>query len=211
MAIQRPTAYQIGPGSPGPTWSSTLKRVPGLTGPVETVFVCGHGGGSYDASMTLYEELLRLVGSLEAERIDYAICGGIAVAIHGYARFTRDIDILIRRDDIERVRALARKLEFDLEAGLIPFGKGTPKEREVFRVSKAAGPDVLSLDLVLVSPILEDVFASRVLVSWQQRTLQVVSRDGLAKMKRLAGRDQDRLDLKQLGFGEEEGAIDGKS
>jgi hypothetical protein len=161
------------------------------------------------APVTLYEELLALVSSLEAQGVGYAICGGIAVAIHGYARFTRDIDVLIRRDDLERVRELARALGFDLEAGIIPFAKGTPKEREVFRVSKAVGPDLLSLDLVLVSPILEDVFSSRVFGSWQQRSLQVVSREGLAKMKRLADRDQDRLDLKQLGFADT-GGIDGK-
>jgi len=70
----------------------------------------------------------------------------------------------------------------------------------IHRVTKIDGAEFLSLDLVLVSAILEDVWKEREYYSWQDRVIHAVSANGLAKMKRLANRDQDQLDLKKLGF-----------
>jgi hypothetical protein len=39
----------------------------------------------------LVGELNLIVNALEESGLDYALCGGIAVAIHGYPRATRDI------------------------------------------------------------------------------------------------------------------------
>jgi hypothetical protein len=44
--------------------------------------------------MDLYDELRSLVAALDRQHVDYAICGGIALALHGYPRFTKDIDLL---------------------------------------------------------------------------------------------------------------------
>ena len=38
--------------------------------------------------------------------IPYSICGGVAVCLHGYQRNTVDLDLVIRRDDSDRVRGL---------------------------------------------------------------------------------------------------------
>jgi hypothetical protein len=38
--------------------------------------------------------------------IDYAIAGAIALAEHGFTRLTTDVDVLIRRDDLGRFKAL---------------------------------------------------------------------------------------------------------
>jgi hypothetical protein len=65
---------------------------------------------------------------------------------------------------------------------------------------------VLPLDLLLVGPVLEEAWSSREVFEWKGRRAKVVSVEGLAKMKRLAGRDQDRRDLKDLGF-EEDGDV----
>jgi hypothetical protein len=150
--------------------------------------------------MDLYEELLGLVDALEAKGIDYALCGGIAVAIHGYARFTKDIDLLIREEDRDRVRQAVADRGFVVEGGRLPFGAGGPFAREVDRVSKVQGQEVFTLDLLLLPPFLEDVWKNREVFEWKGRRMQVVSAEGLAKMKRIAGRDQDLLDLKKLGL-----------
>jgi hypothetical protein len=148
--------------------------------------------------MDLYEELLALVDRLAAEGIDYALCGGVAVAFHGHPRFTKDIDILLRPEDVDRTLDAIATLGFDLDAGTITFGTGTPEAREVRRVSKSLGPDVLTLDILLVSAVLEGVWATRGVFAWRDREIRVVSREGLVLMKRLAGRDQDLLDAKLL-------------
>ncbi len=43
----------------------------------------------------LYDELRTLISALDRGKIEYALCGGIAMAIHGRPRATVDIDILI--------------------------------------------------------------------------------------------------------------------
>ena len=41
--------------------------------------------------LNLLTEFQNIVNSLEEEKIEYAICGGIAMAIHGFLRATVDI------------------------------------------------------------------------------------------------------------------------
>ena len=45
-----------------------------------------------------------------------ALCGAVALAIHGAPRGTKDIDVLLREDDLPRLRDVARKQGFDIEA-----------------------------------------------------------------------------------------------
>ena len=75
-----------------------------------------------------------------------------------------------------------------------------PTERRVFRLTKVEGNSHMTVDLVLVNPLLEDVWAAREKHLVEGKTLRVVSREGLGKMKRLAGRPQDLADLSQLGL-----------
>jgi hypothetical protein len=64
--------------------------------------------------MGLYQGLAGVVDALNEAGIDDAVCGGMAVAMHGYARLTKDIDLLVRREDVERILELAAPLGFDL-------------------------------------------------------------------------------------------------
>ena len=116
------------------------------------------------------------------------------------ACFTRDTDLLIRREDLEGVRAATRARGFVLEVGPIPFDAGGPREREIYRVSKVEPGELLSIDLLLVNAFLQPVWDEREVYEWEGRQVQIVSADGLARMKRLAGRDQDLVDLKHLGY-----------
>ncbi len=38
------------------------------------------------------------------EKVSYALCGGMAVGIHGYPRFTQDIDFLIPPESLDQAR-----------------------------------------------------------------------------------------------------------
>jgi hypothetical protein len=150
--------------------------------------------------MDLYDELVGILQRLDDQGIDYAICGGIAVALHGYPRFTKDIDLVVLAEDAERVADALEPQGFVFRAGRVPFDVGGPYEREIYRVSKIENGETLTLDLLLVNEALQDVWEQRELFDWRGRRISVVSVQGLAKMKRLAGRDQDLLDLKMLGL-----------
>jgi hypothetical protein len=41
---------------------------------------------------------------LDEEHIDYAIAGALALAVHGRPRMTDDVDVSIRRDDLQRFK-----------------------------------------------------------------------------------------------------------
>lgn len=153
--------------------------------------------------MDLLQELEHVVDVLRREHLEFALCGGLAVNVYGHVRATRDIDFLVRRESVERLRDSVVSLGYTLRSGRIPFGAGTPNEREVWRVSKAEGTALLSLDLLVVTPVFEPVWNDRQRVQWRGRTLDIVSLAGLATMKRLAGRPQDLADLAALGLPED--------
>lgn len=150
--------------------------------------------------MNFTDELFLVADSFERNGITYALCGGVAVVIHGYPRVTRDIDLLIEEQDLDRARRALEASGYTLTSGLIPFDFGTPTERQVFRVTKVVGEEHLTVDLVLVSPYLDDVWKDRETRDVEGRVLRVVSLAGLAKMKRAAGPPQAFADLAQLGL-----------
>ena len=51
--------------------------------------------GEESAIVDLYQEFAALIRALEAGRVDYAVAGGLAVAIWGVPRATQDIDLLV--------------------------------------------------------------------------------------------------------------------
>jgi hypothetical protein len=68
----------------------------------------------------------------------------------------------------------------------------------VRRISKTEGPEVLTLDLVILPPWLSEVWESREAIEWEGREITVVSREGLLAMKRVAGRPQVLADIARL-------------
>lgn len=141
-----------------------------------------------------------VVDALNTANVAYALCGGLAVNLHGHVRATRDIDLLLPRDQLDVARSALRPLGFNIDAGPILFGIGTDRERVLYRVSRIIGTQLSTVDLMVVTPVLESAWASRVCARWRSRDVWTVSLDGLARMKRLAGRPQDLADLDNLGL-----------
>lgn len=145
---------------------------------------------------TLLDELSQLISALDDGGIEYAVCGGLALTIHGFPRATFDIDVLIRPESLEKAYEIAAKFEYDIRGLDMSF-----KERavEIRRVSKIDDDgEVLPLDFLLVTSHVEDVWETREKLIWQDKILWIVSRDGLIKMKELAGRDKDLIDIGRL-------------
>ena len=148
--------------------------------------------------MDLKQELLDAVGALNRAGVPYALCGGMAVVLHGYPRLTRDIDLLIRPQELETAKAALAGVGFSIPGGLILFDSGGPHERKVFRVSKRIGEDLLTIDLLLLPQFLKDVWEDRETYELDNVPVAVVSRSGLITMKKIAGRHQDLSDIDNL-------------
>ena len=145
---------------------------------------------------TLLDELSQLISAFDKNEIEYAVCGGLALAIHGFVRETLDIDVLIQPESLEKAYKVGAENCFDIRRLDISF-----KERavEIRRVSKIdENGEVLSLDLLLVTPQVKDVWETRETIDFLGNKLSVVSLKSLIKMKTLAGRPQDLADIARL-------------
>ena len=145
---------------------------------------------------TLLDELSQIISALEDGGIEYAVCGGLALTIHGLGRAEYKFDIFIRPESLEKAYEIAAKFEYDIRGLDMSF-----KERavEIWRVSKIdEDGEVLPLDFLLVTPHVEDVWETREKLIWQDKILWIVSREGLIKMKKLAGRAKDLIDVDRI-------------
>ncbi len=149
--------------------------------------------------LTLESELRELVQLFNEAKIEYALCGGMAVALHGYPRFTKDIDFLIPPESLNRAKEVAALAGFLDESGRIPF-----PDSDVYRILKIEGTEYRILDLLVPKRLDTIAWTQRQWFDWNGLPICSVSRDGLIEMKLAAGRDVDRIDIKQLGFTEDE-------
>jgi hypothetical protein len=147
--------------------------------------------------LDLYNEFRALVGALDKQGVDYALCGGIAMAIYDRPRTTVDIDLLILSESLERVITVSKALGYTIRGMDMTFAKGAIEIRRVSKVDGETG-FVLSLDLLLVTPEIREVWDSRVEADWEGGRLSVVSRSGLIALKQLRGSAQDQADISAL-------------
>lgn len=152
--------------------------------------------------MVVIAELIALVTALRNANLPFAVCGGLAMAIHGHPRATQDIDIIIREENLNEVLEVAKTAGFWIPSGRMPFKAKTPMAMEIYRVSKAAGDKLIPLDLMLVSPALEEIWDGRISGQIGDVECTVVSTDGLIQMKEIAARKQDLADIEKLRAGD---------
>lgn len=143
----------------------------------------------------LLDELEQLLAAFESEHIEYAVCGGVALTIHGFPRATMDIDILIREDSLSKTTEIAERCGFIYRGLNISFDD---PRLEIRRISKIIDGVLLCLDLLLVIEEFETVWETKERVRFAGREISVVSRDGLIFLKRHAGRPQDLADIHRI-------------
>jgi hypothetical protein len=151
--------------------------------------------------LDIYDELRKLIGLLDQHEIDYALCGGLAMAIHARPRATIDIDMLILSESLEKVLPIALTLGYNIRGIDLRFARGAIEIRRVSKIDQESG-DLLSLDLLLVTPEIFPIWESRTTANWEGGKLSVVSRNGLISLKELRGSGQDQDDIKALQAGD---------
>jgi len=147
--------------------------------------------------LDLFDEFKAIIAALTERDIDYAVCGGLAMAVYGLARATVDIDLLIAADDFERVKKAVHPLGYAIEAIPMTFAKGAVEIRRLSKIDPDAG-DLLMLDCLLVTPQIKEAWDSRTESEWEDGTLRIVSREGLIALKSLRANAQDMEDIQRL-------------
>jgi len=148
--------------------------------------------------MPMNEEVLeRLFRALAAEKVRYALFGGLAVAAQGLARATKDVDLFLD-DEPENVRAAVRALQSvfadpDLDEitpemlanyGLVRYG--VRDHDFVVDLTQRIGEKFSFRDLEVAE------------IDYLGTKVQVVTPRTLVRMKRDTGRPQDQLDVARL-------------
>jgi predicted nucleotidyltransferase len=155
--------------------------------------------------LDLVDELRKLVRVLDEHGIEYALCGGMAMGVHGVARTTIDIDLLILSESLAEVFGIAKTLGYNIRGKDLSFANGAVEIRRVSKIDSDDG-ELLSLDLLLATPDIRDVWESREIVEWEGGKLSVVSASGLIALKQLRRSYQDLADIEALtpeGFHDE--------
>jgi hypothetical protein len=143
------------------------------------------------------ERMRRAAQALENERIPYALAGGNAVAAwvsevdESAVRNTQDVDILLRRADLDRAKSALAKAGFVYRhsSGIDMFLDGpSAKARDAVHIV-FAGEKVRD-DYLAPSPEVEE--------STPTPTCQVLNLDALVRMKLTSFRDKDRTHLRDL-------------
>jgi len=136
-----------------------------------------------------------ILAALSEEKAEFLIVGAFALAVHGFPRFTGDLDIWIHRtaqnakrvwSALEKFRAPLRTLELkDLETEDIVFQIGAPPQRIDILTS------ISGLEFAAAWP-------QRQYLEIDRRQIPVVGKADLIKNKKASGRPKDLLDLAWL-------------
>jgi hypothetical protein len=156
--------------------------------------------------VSIFEPIFRALNESGAR---YVVVGGVAGVLHGHARLTADIDVIV---DVApaparaAINALARlgfrpRAPVPIEAFVDPEVRATwirDKAMIVFSLWDPTNP-MREIDLFLEPPLPFDELWGRSLeVTLDDSTVRVVSLDDLIALKRLAGRPQDLQDIEAL-------------
>lgn len=156
--------------------------------------------------MPLFESVIR---TLNASGTRYLVVGGLATVLHGHARMTADIDVIV---DLEPTAALAA-MKALTSMGLVPrppvpaASFADPELRRSWAKDKGMrvfslwdpGNPMLEVDVFIEHPIPFDELMARSLeIEALGMRIPVVSIEDLIALKRLADRPQDHEDIRAL-------------
>lgn len=147
--------------------------------------------------LDLYEEFKAIIAVLSENEIDYAVCGGLAMSIHGFTRATVDIDLLIQAESFDLVQQILDKQGYVIKGLPMTFANEQVEIRCISKIEAESG-DLMRLDLLLVTPAIKKIWEAREQIEWENGNLWVVSRDGLIELKLLRGSAQDIVDIQRL-------------
>lgn len=146
---------------------------------------------------TLLQEFTNITTALNEKEIDYAVCGGWAMAILGFPRATIDIDLLILSEDLDQVWLIAQSFGYDIEGLPLHFHNGKIEIRRISKIDKET-KSLITIDFLLVTEALKDVWQNRKMFKWNQGKVFSVSKEGLIFLKTISGRLQDLADIERL-------------
>ncbi|MBI4611953.1 MAG: hypothetical protein HY726_23430 [Candidatus Rokubacteria bacterium] len=156
--------------------------------------------------MSLFEPVFE---ALNRAQVRYVVVGGLATVLHGHARLTADIDLVIDLSPAEAKKTLEAlvSLGFRPRAPVEPLAFADPAMRgrwiqeKGMRVFSLWDPDnpMREVDLFVEHPVdFDDLWSRSEVIELTRTTVRIASIPDLIYLKRLAGRPQDLADIEAL-------------
>ena len=160
----------------------------------------------YNDAMPLLEPLF---AGLNRDGVRYVVVGGLAVVLHGFARLTADVDLVVdlAPDEARKAMIVLGGLGLRPRAPVDPLAFADANVREswirdkgmrVFSLWDPANP-MREVDLFVEHPIpFPDLWERSETLSLATTSVRVASIPDLIRLKLLAGRPQDLTDIEAL-------------
>jgi hypothetical protein len=146
-------------------------------------------------TMNLQKDLREFVELLNALDVHYLIVGAFAVAHHGYARYTADVDLFVEKSSENAERILRAIEQFGF--GDIGLSKEDFESKDHV-VQLGVSPNRIDILTILSGVSFEEAWDSREWGMIGELRVPFISRDMLKRNKLAIGRTQDLADLEHL-------------
>ena len=141
------------------------------------------------------QDFKEFVELLNANQVRYLVVGGYAVALHGYPRYTKDLDIWIDMTPKNAARLIQALQDFG-------FGSLDLQAQDFLEADQIIqlGYPPNRIDLMTTVPGVrfDDCYAARIEVIVSGVQVNFIDLESLKKNKRASGRLQDLADLEKL-------------
>ncbi len=143
----------------------------------------------------LNPDFKEFIESLNDNRVRYLVVGGYAVALHGYPRYTKDIDIWVEMTQENAARIVKALDQFG-------FGSLNLKESDFTEPDQIIqlGFPPRRIDILTTLPGVEfsECYLSHTTVMMEGVPVNFIDLENLKKNKKATGRHQDLADLENL-------------
>ena len=127
--------------------------------------------------------------------------GAVALAHHGFPRYTGDLDVLVRSSPNNAQRLESALAEF----GFAALGLKANDFVDSYRVIQlGVPPNRIDLLTSLTGVTFDEAWAGRVEAIVEGTRVNFIGREALILNKRMTGRTKDKLDLEALNASEEQ-------
>jgi hypothetical protein len=145
--------------------------------------------------MRLNNDLREFLELLNSRGVDYVIVGAHSLAFHGRARYTGDLDILVRATPKNAAKLVDLLNQFGFTDSGFKESDFTEAE-QMIQLGRA--PNRIDLLTSITGVTTDEAFANRISAVLDGIPVFVLSKNALIRNKRAVGRPQDLADLDTL-------------
>jgi hypothetical protein len=147
--------------------------------------------------MNVFFEFHKIVQHLQSEGVQYALIGGVAVAFHAEPRFTKDVDFLVCKVDLDRVEVALKKEGYFKASAPWTFKDSGLTLHRFLKVDEG---DEMVVDILVAGSQRYEAIIEHALLAESKETglIRVATKEDLIWMKQQRLSKQDEADIARL-------------